>query len=155
MDRLEAWTIFVAVAERGSFADAARHLGRSPAAVTRAVAALEHHLSTRLLNRTTRSVALTDAGARYLRRLPTHPLGIRGTGGCGDRGAAATARPAQCDRSRHVRAPARATDRSRFSRQVSRSGCPPAAARPRGIADRRRARCGRPAGPPARFLAAG
>ena len=66
MDRLDSWTIFVAVAERGSFADAARHLGRSPAAVTRAVAALEHHLSTRLLNRTTRSVALTDAGARYL-----------------------------------------------------------------------------------------
>jgi DNA-binding transcriptional LysR family regulator len=66
VDRLEAWTIFVAVAERGSFADAARHLGRSPAAVTRAVAALEHHLSSRLLNRTTRSVALTDAGARYL-----------------------------------------------------------------------------------------
>ncbi|MBX3516357.1 MAG: LysR family transcriptional regulator [Rhodospirillales bacterium] len=66
MDRLDTWTIFVAVAERGSFADAARHLGRSPAAVTRAVAALEHHLSTRLLNRTTRSVALTDAGARYL-----------------------------------------------------------------------------------------
>jgi DNA-binding transcriptional LysR family regulator len=66
VDRLEAWTIFVAVAERGSFVDAARHLGRSPAAVTRAVAALEHHLSSRLLNRTTRSVALTDAGARYL-----------------------------------------------------------------------------------------
>jgi DNA-binding transcriptional LysR family regulator len=66
MDRVEAWTIFAAVAERGSFADAARHLGRSPAAVTRAIAALENHLSTRLLNRTTRSVTLTDAGARCL-----------------------------------------------------------------------------------------
>jgi DNA-binding transcriptional LysR family regulator len=66
VDRLEAWTIFVAVAERDSFADAARRIGRSPAAVTRAIAALENRLSTRLLNRTTRSVALTDAGASYL-----------------------------------------------------------------------------------------
>lgn len=66
MDRLQAWAIFAAVAEHGSFADAARRLGRSPAAVTRAIAALENHLSARLLNRTTRSVALTDAGARYL-----------------------------------------------------------------------------------------
>lgn len=66
MDRLQAWEIFAAVAEHGSFADAARRLGRSPAAVTRAIAALENHLSARLLNRTTRSVALTDAGARYL-----------------------------------------------------------------------------------------
>ncbi len=66
MDRLEAVTIFVAVAERESFAEAARHLNRSPAAITRAVAALEEHLQSRLLNRTTRSVSLTDAGARYL-----------------------------------------------------------------------------------------
>jgi DNA-binding transcriptional LysR family regulator len=66
MDRLESWTIFVAVAEEDGFAAAARRLGRSPAAVTRAVAALEERLATRLLNRTTRSVALTDEGARYL-----------------------------------------------------------------------------------------
>jgi DNA-binding transcriptional LysR family regulator len=65
-DRLDALTIFVAVAERQSFAEAARHLRRSPASVTRAVAALEERLQTRLFNRTTRSVALTDAGARYL-----------------------------------------------------------------------------------------
>ena len=44
MDRLEAVTIFVAVAEHESFAGAARHLNRSPAAITRAVAALEEHL---------------------------------------------------------------------------------------------------------------
>jgi len=43
-----------------------RRLGRSPAAVTRAVAALEDRLGTRLLNRTTRAMALTDEGARYL-----------------------------------------------------------------------------------------
>jgi DNA-binding transcriptional LysR family regulator len=65
-DRLDALTIFVAVAERHSFAEAARQLGRSPASVTRAVAALEERLQTRLFNRTTRSVALTDAGLRYL-----------------------------------------------------------------------------------------
>ena len=65
-DRLDALTIFVAVAEQQSFAEAAQQLGRSPASVTRAVAALEDRLQTRLFNRTTRSVALTDAGARYL-----------------------------------------------------------------------------------------
>jgi DNA-binding transcriptional LysR family regulator len=65
-DRLDALTIFAAVAERQSFAEAARQLSRSPASVTRAVAALEARLQTRLFNRTTRSVALTDAGTRYL-----------------------------------------------------------------------------------------
>ena len=65
-DRLDALTIFVAVAEQQSFAEAARQLSRSPASVTRAVLALEERLQTRLLNRTTRSVALTDAGQRYL-----------------------------------------------------------------------------------------
>jgi DNA-binding transcriptional LysR family regulator len=65
-DRFDALTIFVAVAERQSFAEAARQLSRSPASVTRAVAALEERLQTRLFNRTTRSVALTDAGVRYL-----------------------------------------------------------------------------------------
>ena len=65
-DRLDALTIFVAVAEQQSFAEAARQLSRSPASVTRGVAALEERLQTRLFNRTTRSVALTDAGARYL-----------------------------------------------------------------------------------------
>ena len=65
-DRLDALTIFAAVAEQQSFAEAARQLGRSPASVTRAVAALEERLQTRLFNRTTRAVALTDAGTRYL-----------------------------------------------------------------------------------------
>jgi DNA-binding transcriptional LysR family regulator len=66
LDRIDAWTTFAAVAEGRSFAAAARRLGRSPAAVTRAVAALEERLGARLLNRTTRSVALTSAGARAL-----------------------------------------------------------------------------------------
>jgi DNA-binding transcriptional LysR family regulator len=65
-DRLDIIAIFAAVAEQGSFAEAARRLGRTPAAVTRAVATLEGQLKTRLLNRTTRAVSLTDDGARYL-----------------------------------------------------------------------------------------
>ena len=68
MDRLDIWGIFVVVAEQRSFTRAARQLGRSPAAVTRAVAELEKRLSTRLLNRTTRSVSLTGDGTRYLDR---------------------------------------------------------------------------------------
>jgi DNA-binding transcriptional LysR family regulator len=68
MDRLDTLAIFIAVAEEGSFVAAARRLHRSPAAVTRAVAVLEERLATRLLNRTTRAVALTDAGARYVER---------------------------------------------------------------------------------------
>lgn len=66
MDRIEAMTAFVAVADLRGFAPAARQLKLSPSAITRLVAALEDHLSVRLLHRTTRSVGLTDAGARYL-----------------------------------------------------------------------------------------
>jgi DNA-binding transcriptional LysR family regulator len=68
VDRLEAMAVFVAVADLQGFAPAARRMGLSASAVTRLVAALEEHLSTRLLQRTTRSVTLTDAGARYLER---------------------------------------------------------------------------------------
>ena len=68
MDRFDAMTAFVAVVDLRGFAPAARHLGVSPSAVTRMVAALEERLATRLLQRTTRSLALTDAGARYLAR---------------------------------------------------------------------------------------
>lgn len=68
MDRFEAMTVFAAVADLQGFAPAARKMGLSPSAVTRLVAALEDHLDTRLLQRTTRSVTLTDAGVRYLER---------------------------------------------------------------------------------------
>lgn len=68
MDRLEAMAAFVTVAEQRGFAAAARRLRVSPSAVTRLVAALEQHLSISLFKRTTRSVSLTDAGARYLTR---------------------------------------------------------------------------------------
>jgi DNA-binding transcriptional LysR family regulator len=68
MDRIDAMQAFVAVADLRGFAPAARKLGLSPPAVTRLIAALEERLGARLLQRTTRSVALTDAGARYLER---------------------------------------------------------------------------------------
>ena len=66
MDRLDAMRAFVAVAEHAGFAAAARALGLSPPAVTRAVAGLEDRIRSRLLHRTTRQVRLTEAGARYL-----------------------------------------------------------------------------------------
>jgi DNA-binding transcriptional LysR family regulator len=68
MDRIAAMTVFVEVADRRGFAPAARRLGVSASAATRLVAALEDRLRIRLLDRTTRSVTLTDAGARYLVR---------------------------------------------------------------------------------------
>src|SRR5216684_8740123 len=68
MDRIDAMQAFVAVADLQGFAPAARKLGVSPSGVTRLVAALEDHLGARLLQRTTRSVTLTDVGARYLVR---------------------------------------------------------------------------------------
>lgn len=68
MDRFAALDTFVAVADRGGFAPAARHLGLSPPAVTRAVAALERRLGVSLFRRTTRSVALTDEGIALLGR---------------------------------------------------------------------------------------
>lgn len=66
MDRFATLSAFVKVAEMRGFAPAARRLGLSPSAVTRLVAALEAHLDVRLLQRTTRSVTLTDEGERYL-----------------------------------------------------------------------------------------
>ncbi len=68
MDRIDEWRLFAAVAGRKSFAAAARAAGRSPQAVTRAIAGLESRLGTRLLNRTTRSVSLTGDGERLLAR---------------------------------------------------------------------------------------
>lgn len=68
MDRIDAMRAFVSVADLQGFAPAARKLGLSASAVTRLIASLENHLGARLLQRTTRSVTLTDVGARYLER---------------------------------------------------------------------------------------
>ena len=69
MDRLQAMKIFERVVEEGGFAAAARAMDMSPPVVTRMVAELEQHLGTRLLQRTTRKLALTDAGESYLQRV--------------------------------------------------------------------------------------
>ena len=65
MDRLAALTAFAAVAEAGSFAAAARRLGRSTSRLSRQVAELEAALGIRLLHRTTRALTLTEAGRSY------------------------------------------------------------------------------------------
>ncbi|WP_440110038.1 LysR family transcriptional regulator [Acidovorax sp. BL-A-41-H1] len=71
MDRLQAMKVFERVVDEGGFAAAARAMDMSPPVVTRMVAELEHHLGTRLLQRTTRKLALTDAGESYLQRVRT------------------------------------------------------------------------------------
>lgn len=68
MDQIQAMRVFLAVADRSGFAEAARALRLSPAAVTRAVAGLEAELGLALLTRTTRSVRLTERGAIYADR---------------------------------------------------------------------------------------
>jgi len=66
MDRLEAMSILVEAAEAGSLSAAGRRLGMPLASVSRKVADLEAHLKTRLLNRSTRRLTLTDAGRSYV-----------------------------------------------------------------------------------------
>jgi len=66
VDRLEAMTILLRVVDKGSFSAASRDLGVPLATVSRKVNELEGHLGARLLLRTTRKVALTDAGATYV-----------------------------------------------------------------------------------------
>ena len=60
---------FVAVAERANFARAAAHLGINASTISQTIRALEERLGMRLLNRTTRSVALTEAGEKLLERI--------------------------------------------------------------------------------------
>lgn len=68
MDQLRSLRVFSQVIAQGSFAGAARVLDLAPAVVTRAVADLEKHLGARLLNRSSRSLALTEIGEIYLQR---------------------------------------------------------------------------------------
>ena len=68
MDFVRALQVFVRVVEAGSFIRAADHLDTSNAAVTRQVAALERHLGTRLLNRTTRKISLTSSGEAFIEK---------------------------------------------------------------------------------------
>jgi DNA-binding transcriptional LysR family regulator len=66
MDRLDAMSILLAVVDAGSLSAAARRLGTPLPTVSRKVAELEAHLHARLLHRTTRQLALTEAGAAYV-----------------------------------------------------------------------------------------
>ena len=65
MDRIDAMKVFVAALDEGSLAGAGRKLGKSPAAVSRAIAFLEAHVGAELLHRTTRAIKLSEAGERY------------------------------------------------------------------------------------------
>ena len=68
MDTLSSMRAFARVVELGGFAAAARSLELSPAMVTKHVAHLEARIGARLLNRTTRRVAPTEAGRAYFER---------------------------------------------------------------------------------------
>lgn len=68
MDVVRSMKTFIAVAEAGSFTAAALDLDATTGYVSRTISELESRLRTRLLNRTTRRIALTEAGERYLRR---------------------------------------------------------------------------------------
>lgn len=73
MDRFTALQVFRHVAELSSFAEAGRRLGLSAPAISKNIAELEAHLGVRLINRTTRRMALTEEGRIYLERV-THGL---------------------------------------------------------------------------------
>jgi len=66
MDRIREIEVFIAVNDAGSFAKAGQRLRMSPPAVTRAVSSLEDRLGVRLFQRTTRRLAITDVGTRFL-----------------------------------------------------------------------------------------
>jgi DNA-binding transcriptional LysR family regulator len=66
VDRLEAMSVLVAAVETGSLSAAGRKLGMPLPTVSRKLSELEAHLHTRLLNRTTRSLSLTDSGSAYV-----------------------------------------------------------------------------------------
>ena len=69
MNRLQAMELFAAAARLGSFSEAARHASLSPASVSRIIGDFEALLRVQLFNRTSRTLALTDAGATYLSRI--------------------------------------------------------------------------------------
>jgi len=68
MDKLQAMRIFVRVAELNSFSGVAQQFGVARSVVTRQVAALENHLGTKLMARSTRRLTLTSEGASYLEK---------------------------------------------------------------------------------------
>jgi DNA-binding transcriptional LysR family regulator len=77
-DELSVLAAFLSVAEERSFTRAARRLGVSSSALSHAIRGLEERLGVRLLTRTTRSVAPTDAGAQFIARLGPALADVRG-----------------------------------------------------------------------------
>jgi DNA-binding transcriptional LysR family regulator len=71
MDRVDELSIFVAIVEAGSLVSAARRLRRSPPAITRALSSLEDRIGLRLVDRTTRRLAPTEAGSALAERART------------------------------------------------------------------------------------
>lgn len=69
MDRLRAMELFASVARTGSFTETARLFGLSATSVSRTITDLEDHLNVKLLLRSTRQVALSEAGQEYARRV--------------------------------------------------------------------------------------
>lgn len=67
MDKLGAFSTFLAVADSGSFSRAAKQLGKTPSAITKTISHLEEELGVRLLVRSTHHTTLTDAGFIYLK----------------------------------------------------------------------------------------
>jgi len=66
MDRLDELEVFIAIMDAGSLIGASRKLRRSPPAITRLLGSLEQRIGTRLVERTTRNLAATEAGTRLL-----------------------------------------------------------------------------------------
>jgi DNA-binding transcriptional LysR family regulator len=65
VDHIDSMRVFVTTLDQGSLVNAGRKLGRSPAAVSRAIASLEARVGTQLLHRTTRSIKMSEVGERY------------------------------------------------------------------------------------------
>src|SRR5215470_4328002 len=105
MDRLQELAVLVAVVDHGSLAAAARRLRRSPPAVTRALAALEGRVGTRLVERSTRRLSVTEAGRAFAERaralLNAYESAIGGLAGNPFRGLLRVTAPLQFGR-RHV-----------------------------------------------------
>ena len=68
MDRLDAMEMFVRIVETGSFSAVARQLGTTQPTVSKQLTALERRLGTRLLQRSTRKLSVTESGQAYYER---------------------------------------------------------------------------------------
>jgi DNA-binding transcriptional LysR family regulator len=124
MDRIDVMKVFVGALDEGSLAGAGRRLGRSPAAVSRAIAFLEAHVGAALLHRTTRSIRLSEAGERYAVACRRVLIDLEEAGHRCRRRAFGAARAADHHRAGRGRRGYRAPDRRCLHGRVSRRECP-------------------------------